>query len=286
MISPDAVAARVKALPTLSLATVRLAELARDPRSSATDFERVIRPDPALTTNLLRLVNSAYFGLRTPAESVRQAVTLLGFKRTIEVAAAASFAPVIPARLPGYDVEARAFWLHCVAVAVLSERLSSELKVPGGDRIFTAGLLHDIGKLAVATFVSNEATEILARVRGGLAFVTAEREVLGVDHSQVGATVADAWKLPCSVADVARWHHSPGEAPEGDRRVLADLVHVADALAHAMGLGTDAGELARTVDAGAEGRLGVRARRLERVAGECLDQIRELGAAFDKVRGD
>ena len=285
MIAPSVILSRVKALPTLSGAALRLSELARDQRSSAADFERVIRPDPALTANLLRVANSAYFGLRNRVESVKQAVTVLGLTRVSEVAAAAAFAPVIPARLPGYDIEASAFWLHSVAVAVLSERLAVELKMPRPDLTFTAGLLHDIGKLAIGTFVSQESVEILGRVRGGLAFASAEREVLGVDHAEVGALVADAWRLPAAMGAVARWHHAPDDVPEGVDRPLVDLVHAADGLAHALGLGADVGELARQIAPGTEARLGIRARRLERVAGASLDAIREMAGLF-APRGD
>jgi putative nucleotidyltransferase with HDIG domain len=285
VIAASVVLAGVKELPTLSAAAVRLAALARDPRSSAADFEGVIRPDPALTANLLRVANSAYFGLRSRAGSVRQAITLLGLKRVSEVAAAAALAPVIPARLPGYELAAPGFWLHSVAVAVLSERLAQELRLRPPDLTFTAGLLHDMGKLAIGAFVGRASGAILERARGGRAFVDAERAVLGVDHAEVGAAVARAWSLPPVLADAARWHHAPGETPPEADRLLVDLVHAADALAHALGLGADAGELARSVDPGAQARLRLRPRRLEHVAGDCLDEIRELAGLFGGAAG-
>ncbi len=280
MIAPALVLSRVKELPALSATALRLAELARDARSGAADFERVVRPDPALTANLLRVANSAYFGLRCRAESVRQAVTVLGVKRVSEVAAAVALAPVIPSRLPGYELEASAFWLHSVAVAVLAERLSLQLGLRCPELTFTAGLLHDIGKLAIGAFVADDAPSILIRTRGGLPFVAAEQAVLGVDHGQVGGLMAEAWSLPPAAAAAARWHHAPGAAPEGAPQALIDLVHVADGLAHTLGLGADAGELARGVDAGVEDRLGFRVRDLEQTAGKSLDEIRELASLF------
>ncbi len=285
MIAPQTILERVKALPTLSTAAVRLSELARDPRSSAADFERVIRPDPALTANLLRISNSAYFGLRCRVESVKQAVTVLGLSRISEVAAAAAFAPIIPTRLPGYEIEAAAFWLHSVAVAVLSERLAQELGRKRPELTFTAGLLHDAGKLAIATFVSRESTEILGRVRGGSAFASAERAVLGLDHGDVGGIVAEAWHLPPAVVAASRWHHAPDDVPDDAERGLVDLVHAADGLAHALGLGTDAGEMARQISPGTEARLGIRARRLERVAGASMDAIRDMAGLFAPAQG-
>jgi branched-chain amino acid transport system ATP-binding protein len=263
----------------------KAAELARDERAGAADFEAVVRPDPALTANLLRVANSAYFGLRCRADSVRQAITLLGVKRVSDIAAAVALAPVIPRRLPGYEVDAGAFWLHSVAVAALSERLAAQTRRPCPELTFTAGLLHDMGKLAIGAFVGQASDAILSRVRGGLSFVSAEQAVLGVDHGQVGGLVAEAWSLPPAAAAAARWHHAPAEAPGDAQRPAVDLVHAADALAHALGFGTDAGELARAVDAGAHERLGFRPRDLESTAGESLDAIRDLATLFTPAGG-
>lgn len=285
MITSEAVVARVKKLPTLSATMTRLWALAKDDEAGAADFEKVIRPDPALTANLLRVANSAYFGLRCRAESVRQAVTLLGLKRVCEVATSVAFAPVIPARLPGYDVDASAFWTHSVAVAIFSERLAKELKLGSPDMLFTAGLLHDIGKLVVGSFLAEEQGSILSRVRAGTTFVEAEQEVLGTDHCKLGAMVAQAWSLPPAVGWAARWHHKPREVPLDADGKLVGLVHAADALAHVLGFGADSGELAREIDGVVEEKLGVTARRLEAVAGSTLDAVREMGSLFASASG-
>jgi putative nucleotidyltransferase with HDIG domain len=273
---------RIKSLPTLSASTLRLSQLIRDDRSSAADFEKVIRPDLALTANLLRVANSAYFGLRNRAESVRQAITLLGLKRVFDVATSAALAPAIPARLPGYEVDARTFWIHSAAVAVLSERIAAELRLKTPDLLFTAGLLHDVGKLAVCAFVAEEQEQILALTSAGRPFVLAEKDVLGVTHAELGGSVAEAWSLPQAVAWSARWHHAPTAAPADVDATLVALVHVADALAHQLGFGADAGELARNIDLEAASRLGLNVRRLESVASGSLEHIRELGELFQR----
>lgn len=285
MISTDQVLQRVKRLPILPSSMSRLWALARDERAGAAEFEKVIRPDPALTANLLRVANSAYFGLRCRAETVRHAVTLLGMKRVCELATSVAFAPAIPARLPGYEIDAAAFWTHSVAVAVFAERLATELRAGAPDMIFTAGLLHDIGKLVVGALVAEEQGAIMDRVRHGETFIDAERAVLGLDHAELGGTVAQAWCLPPAATWAARWHHRPNEVPPEADRTLVGLVHAADALAHAMGLGADRGELAREVDGNVERSLGVKARRLEAVASSTVDGIREMAGLFAGAAG-
>jgi len=274
----------VNRLPAFPASAARLAALLDDERAGAPEVEKVIRPDPALTASLLRIAASAYFSPRNRPETVRQAVTLLGVKRTFEVASGAALASMIPARLPGYDLEARAFWLHCVAVAVFSERLAKEIGGRSPDLLFTAGLLHDIGKLVISAFVQRESPSILLKARAGMDFSAAEREVLGVDHAEVGAHVAATWHLPEPVAWAARWHHRPASAPQIADRSLVDLVHAADVLAISLGMGTDTGELARSVDSEAWARLGLNVRRMEAVASEGLQSVKELAAALGEAK--
>jgi putative nucleotidyltransferase with HDIG domain len=277
VISTQTILDRIRHLPTLSSSMERLAALIRDERSSASDFERVIRPDPALTANLLRIANSVWFGLRSRADTVRQAITLLGIKRVYEAAASAALSRVIPRRLAGYEIDASAFWQHSIAVAILAERLAKEIGTRPPDLTFTAALLHDVGKLVIGVFVSQESTAILDQVRTeGLPFVSAERSILGVDHAEVGSEVALAWRLPDAAVWSCRWHHQPDSAPPEVDRALVDLVHTSDGLAHSLGLGADAGELARRISPEVTARLGLRTARLERVAGESLEAIREM----------
>ena len=280
MISKDKILKKIDSLPTLPTAVAQLSKLIASPTASARDFEAVIKPDPSLTANLLRLANSAYFGLRREVTSVKQAITLLGNKRVFEIAASAGFSRVIPAMLPGYRIQSSDFWLHSIAVAVLAERLAAELRIKAPGLLFTAGLLHDLGKLAIGSFLEEEETELLQRLANDdIAFSTAEKELLGTDHSEVGEELAEQWDLPEAVIWTAKWHHHPAEAGDVDN-VLVDLVHLADAMAHMFGYGADVGELARTVDKGVASRLGFDVHSIEAVSSDTESQIREMGEMF------
>jgi putative nucleotidyltransferase with HDIG domain len=277
VIGTDEIFAKVLALPTLPTSVARLAALINDPRASASDCEVVIRPDPALTANLLRLANSAYFGQSREVGSVRQAVALMGLKRVFEMAAGAAYARVIPPVLPGYGIAATGFWTHCIAVGTISERLARDLgrNVPG--LLFTAGLLHDLGKLTIGSFLVEETEPMRASLAGGrISFAAAERAVLGTDHAEVGLAAAEHWALPPAIGIAARWHHAPLDAPTPEDRVVAGLVHAADCLAHMLGFGADVGEMRREVDRRVVEMFDLRPARLERVAGDSLAEITEL----------
>lgn len=276
---------RMQSLPTLPHAVSRLYALLQDQETSASDFEKVIKPDAALTGNLLRMANSSYFGLPRRVTGIRQAITLMGLKRVFEAATSASFIRLIPPRLSGYDISASGFWLHSCAVAIIGERLAKVFAHRTPDLIFTAGLLHDMGKLVLCLFI-DDPDAIRSGVRDRqLSLVAAERLVTGTDHAELGAELGAKWNLPGQVIETARWHHNPMGIENEVDHTLVDLVHIANALAHMMGYGTDSGELARPADEAVIERVGVSVQQLEQVASDTVEQIQEMSQLFNAAAG-
>jgi putative nucleotidyltransferase with HDIG domain len=277
VIHTERVIAAVDVLPTLPASVSRLAALLADDDSTIADFARVIRPDLALTANLLRVANSAFAAPRKQLTTVEQAASWLGRKRLLEVCVSGAFHCIVPATLPGYGMDASAFWHHSVAVAVLGEQLARHLRRDISDTAFTAGLLHDVGKLIISSFLLEVADEVSTELwERDAAFIDVEGKLFGTDHAEVGSMVAERWGLPVGITEVARWHHRPSELPNSDGQVVVDCVHVADAIAHVFGLGADLGELARSIDPGALERLGVSASDVDRVAAESFERISEM----------
>ncbi len=275
-----------KGLPTLPVSAARIVSLLSDPEVDIRSIEAAIRPDPALTANILRLANSPFFGLRRNVESVRQAVTMIGLSRVMELAGSAMFCRVLERDLPGYDLPAESFWIHSAAVAVFAERIGNRLeKGQKNDGAFTAGLLHDIGKLAFGTLVEEEFSKISEKMEDGhTTFAEAEESVIGVDHAEVGGALAEAWGLPPIFADVAKYHHKPAEVQHLPCARIVDLVHAADAMAHLFGYGADTGGMARRIDTEVQKRLNLKSRDLEAIAGESTDEI-EILAQMQKGSG-
>ncbi len=278
MLSIVDILAEVDQLPTLNATVVRLMGMLHDDDIGFGDIENVVRTDPALTTNLLRTANTAYFATSRRVESVRQAISVLGLRRLVDAVTLSAMAEVIPEKLAGYGLSAQAFWRHCVAVAVLSESLGRQLASGRGGLFFTAGLLHDLGKLVISAFL----TRRHGRPAGELPLtsIEAERSALGTDHAQVGNAIAEAWRLPHAVALVNQAHHAPWELEDDSQHddYTVTLVHVADGMAHAFGFGGGIDESQPVFSQPALDRLKLGKRQAEQVAWASLEHIETLAA--------
>ncbi|MBU1948867.1 MAG: HDOD domain-containing protein [Candidatus Eisenbacteria bacterium] len=186
--------------------------------------------DPGLTSNLLRLVNSPYFGFQRDITSVREACIRLGIRRVRDLVVASVVGPIVRQSIKGYSLESCALWEHSVATAIASEKLSGALGIQMPFATFTSAILHDVGKIVMGTFVEIGSGPIMRLSREqGLDFNKAEQQILGTDHAEVGAALLHEWSFPQIIVDVVRWHHDPEEAPEPS--ISLDIVHCADGIA-------------------------------------------------------
>ena len=142
--------AQVNAFPSMPAAAEKLLSLLENPNTSAIQIEEILRFDPGLTANVLKLTNSAYFGFPSKIGSVSQAVVLMGSKRLVQLVLASCVHSVMEKPVAGYDLPPGELWRHAIAVSVAAEALVKELKIPAADVVFTAALLHDVGKLVLA----------------------------------------------------------------------------------------------------------------------------------------
>jgi putative nucleotidyltransferase with HDIG domain len=170
--------------------------LANDPDSSFTELSSVIRLDQAITANILRLCNSAYFGLCRPVDNVNEAIMHMGRKNVLRAVMAAGLSRYFRTA-KGYDVKGGELWEHAVAVALLSQICAARISRPDDPQLFTAGVLHDIGKMVMGEFVHEawqKIQDLMERER--YSFLEAEEEVLGINHAELGGEIALIWKFP------------------------------------------------------------------------------------------
>lgn len=246
---------RVRELPALPQAAMEALTALRNPDTSSVACADLIARDAALTARVLRLANSAFYGVPGRVASVRDSVHLLG-RRTLGslITLTAVAGQFDSSRCPNFSFTG--FWRHGIGVALASSAIARALE-RDEDAAFTVGLLHDIGYLVLATYAPEATAAALAQAHeADVRLADIEQLLLGITHLEVGAQVAAQWKFPPSVVQALAGHHAPA-AVEGDKLSGADIVHVADAVVHALDLAGDAYESVPPLDAAAWERLGL-----------------------------
>ncbi len=276
MTEKDRILATVKSVPSLPSVVMKLRQYLNDPDVSFDELAKVIQYDPGLTANVLQLANSAYFGWAGTISSVKDAISRLGTNRIFQMVLCMSVAPLVSKPIKGYDMDAGSLWEHSIAVAVCAEQLAMKLKLKEAKEAFTAGLLHDMGKVVLGTFVEVDDEPIREIVRSDqLAFNEAERMVLGIDHAEVAAALLEDWHLPGEVVASARYHHEPSRAPE-EHQVMVDVVHVADILCLNVGWGVGSDGLQYRLDDRANDRLGLKIGMAEEIVLTVMGGMEDL----------
>lgn len=216
-------------LPTLPFIAHILHEMIEEPGILADDIAQFVSKDPALSANFLRLVNSPFYGFPGRIVSVRHALTLAG--PNVVRAAASKISVCITQREPIVGL-----WEHSLGVALASRLLAERFEVTGADEVMVAGLLHDIGKIALRTLFEEEADEVYrVAAERDVSALQAEREILDVDHAEIGLWMADRWNFPATLRDPIAYHHGPARSE--DRPVKTAIVHFADILVRSLDFG-------------------------------------------------
>jgi putative nucleotidyltransferase with HDIG domain len=257
-------------MPRLPAAASRALQLLQQPRVDASRIAIPVESDPTWEAEVLRLAESPIWGTAGSSGDVPELFGRLGFRRMSQLVAAAAVAPLLREPLPGYGLAAGELWDHSLAVALATREILLERGLKPCEEAFTAGLLHDVGKLVLGSAPEAEPTapdELLVE--------EAELRSLGLTHSEAGAILLERWKLPYWLVAAVGSHHAPSE----NSFLIADLVHLADALCLSAGLGAGRGGLRVRVSPEVSLRWNFSRRSVERIVGRTLDALAEAGAA-------
>jgi len=230
----------IQTLPPFPAVIQRALQLVNDPNTSAQEIVDVIQYEPSITASILKLCNSAYFGLRCTVHSLREAVVMIGFDQLLEIILSLESARFFYAPCKGYDLEEGDLWRHSVGCALSSRIISKRLHREVKPALFTAALLHDIGKMVLSQFIKDYFQEIKKLIRDeSLSFTEAEKKVLDIDHAELGGKITEQWHFPKSIVSAVRYHHNPLLASEDQD--LVRIVYLSDivSLFAGLGLGSD-----------------------------------------------
>jgi HD-like signal output (HDOD) protein len=272
----DHLVQQIGSLPTLPSVIVRVNEQVANPKTSALDLARTILEDQSLTARLLRLVNSPFYGFPRRIATVTEAVTILGFAPVRSLLLTASVVDLLVGEETP-DFSPTGLWEHSVGAAVGAGLLARYTRHEDREEVFVAGLLHDVGKLVLFHFLTKEFLAVLETSRReDIPIRTAEQRLLGFTHDQVGRLLAERWKLPVRLSEAIGCHHRPDLAQVGKRE--AALVHVAEALTRALGLGSGGDDAVPMLEPETWRRLGLQTTILEPLMIELEEQYADARA--------
>ncbi len=230
----DQVAVDLKDLPSLPAIVMDLLNALERDDLKLEILSKKINQDPALTAKTLRYANSPFYGTQVKVTTIQQAIGLMGLDAVKQMALAAGLSGCFP-RNDCYGFDHKAFWRHANAVAYTAKLIARRVEL-NEDVAFTAGLLHDIGVLGLVTLYPYRYEQVIDYQSQSLITQReAEERILGVDHTQVGASLARAWNFSETMRNAIIGHHHPDQHGSG---ILATIVHIADGIAHMLGIST------------------------------------------------
>jgi len=222
----------VSDIPPLPSVTTRILRVAEDPVSSAQDLTEIISRDPALTSQILKAANSAFYGFPQKIGTVYLAVVILGFNMVRTIVLGTGVLKLFRAKSASTSIlNPNTFWEHSLKCGVACRLLATNYKYHVAGEAFTAGLLHDIGRIVLAHYTTHQFEKVFKHSEDHrCSMLDAEMAVLGFSHADVGGYLLEKWSLPIPIVDAVCFHHFPGQSRHAPD--LASITHVADYLSH------------------------------------------------------
>ena len=270
----------VQKLPTLPAVANKVTKLLKDPTCTAIRVSEVIDKDPSLTIRVLRLVNSAFYSMRTEVTNVRHAVALLGFKTISQMVITISVFDVFKGGY-GREFDREGFWKHSIGCAVISQNIAQLINYAGVDDCFTAGLLHDIGKVVVDQYLHEEMEQVIRLTQErDISFADAEKEIMGVTHADIGGQVMNNWKIPVRIMVAVKYHHNVLEErgdSEDARDPIVDIVRLSDVMCRREKIGYTGDRLCPDITEELYSRLNTSKEVIDQLIESCRDEIEKAG---------
>ena len=275
----DRILKSIKTIPAFPATGNKVAQLLEKADYSVSQVANIIKFDPSMTANILKMSNSAYFSPLHRISNINDAVTYLGQKNLLRAIQTAGISKYYKKGASGYFDKTTDLWEHCVAVALMSQILSKKIIGKEDTTLYTAALLHDVGKIIMGEFVRDSLPKISLLVsEKNMSFLDAEEAVLGINHADLGGKIAEHWNFPVEITEAIAYHHRP-DLLEKEGKILPWIVYMADQACLMLGVGGGVEGLAQRAVSELLKKFNLRMRDLETsmvMLSDDLDRAKEL----------
>ena len=269
-------------LPTIPAAALAVMKEADSSVSTAHSVAMQIAQDQALTARVLRLANSAYYGLSRQVVDLQEAVVVLGMRCVRNLAVVAATYPWMSRPLKGYALAPKQMWTHSFGVAVAAQLVCKKAGCPLDETVFIAGLLHNIGKVALSIWLENKLPMMVSTaIKDDITFDELERRMLGFDHCDVGAYLGEQWNLPKLFIEAIQFHHDPSAC--NPTNVVVDCIHVGDYMTMSMGFGLGGDGLRYDLSAEALERLHLSKDDVDNLVEDFVREYQRYESLFEEM---
>lgn len=262
---------KIDKLPTIPAIAHEILNLVGDDTVSVNKVESVVENDPAISGKILSVANSAFFGSRQAIKTLDNAIMRIGFNNVKNIALGISIMTVFDQGKSGRALDYKRIFNHSVSVGFIAKRLSDELKLGNSDEIFLNGILHDVGFLVLSRYFDDEYKGVIENMHKGQTLLEAEMNALEFDHADMGAWLANQWKLPNNIKDTIQFHHSPSQAKRSLKHV--SVTHIADYLSTKNIMSPVEGDPGYFLDAAALEVLGISADDLNDIESKMVGYV-------------
>lgn len=275
----DRILKSIKTIPAFPATGNKVAQLLNKVDYSVVQVASIIKFDPSITANILKMANSAYFSPLHRISNINDAVIYLGQQNLLRAIQTAGISKYYKKGALGYFDKTTDLWEHCVAVALMSQILSKKITGQEDTTLYTAALLHDVGKIIMGEFVRDEMKKIWLLVElQKMSFLEAEETVLGINHADLGGKIAEQWNFPIEITEAIAYHHRP-DLLEKEEKIMPWIVYMADQACLMIGVGGGVEGLAQRAVSQLLKKFNLRMRDLETsmvLLSDDLDRAKEL----------
>jgi HD-like signal output (HDOD) protein len=268
----------IKNIPFMPQVVIKAQKAMADSKTGGKQLANILQTDAAIVTIMLKIANSAYYGLSGKVSSIEKACVILGHQTVKDLVMTTGVSNLLGKKLKGYGFDSGELWMHSMAAGIASKMIAAKINPELSDDAYLSGLLHDSGKIILDPYIleRKKAFDLFLK-SGDLTNSEAEKHILGFDHAEIASKICKKWNIPKGITTAIRNHHHPSTS---GGQALSYIVHTGDYVARLCGLGYEENDILYEAEKGAIEFLGLDRKTLGKMMLKVLEAVQQIGQAL------